>query len=454
MPKSTLAMKTFSRIATFWALAVGLAVASDDAAAQVRPGTGTGTATVTITARRMLDIDTGKLVEQPLIEIRDGIIVSVGAGRRDAEQRATLDLGDVTLIPGLIDCHTHLIGSENDTPYQALLETPARAAIEGVANAYVTLKAGFTTVRDLGSRDLADVALRDAIASGRILGPRMLVAVSSLSATGGHGDWNALPPDITVNRRKTIADGPAEIQKKVRENVKLGADWIKVLVTGGVTSLGTDPQQTEYSEEELQAAVSAANARGRDVAAHAHGSVGIVRALRAGVRSVEHATYLTDEAIALFKQRGAFFVSNPYTNYYILERGEQGGFQPYEIKKSRDVYQKKMDSLHRAIAAGLQVAYGTDAGVQPHGLNGRQLSLYVQAGLTPLGALQSATIVAARLLRKDKQLGRLQPGYYGDLVAVAGDPTKDIRTVETPRFVIKEGTLVYRAEPGKLASSL
>jgi imidazolonepropionase-like amidohydrolase len=351
------------------------------------------------------------------------------------------------LLPGLIDCHTHLVGGEGLSPHGYLMQTPARAAIEGVANARLTLQAGFTTVRDLGARDLADVALRDAIHSGRIVGPRMFVAVRSLSSTGGHGDWNDLPPDMVVNRPLGIADGADAVQRLVRENMKFGADWIKVLVTGGVMSVGTDPQQADYTEAEIHAAVLAARARGRDVAAHAHGNEGILRAVRAGVRSIEHASFLNDAAISEIKRRGVFIVPNPYTNYYILAHQKSGVFQDYEIVKSRQVYQSKMDSLRRAIHAGVAVAYGTDAGVQPHGINGRQLSLYVEAGMTPLQAMQSATLTAARLLRQEQRLGRLRPGYVGDVVAVSDNPLQQIRALEAPIYVIKEGALVYRRDP-------
>lgn len=401
---------------------------------------------MTVSAKQLLDVDTGQLVLDPYVRIEKGVITEVR--RRTPSDVITHDLGALTLLPGLLDCHTHLVGGENLSPYEYLTQTPARAAIEGVANARATLQAGFTTVRDVGSRDLADVALRDAIASGRVPGPRMFVAVRSLSSTGGHGDWNDLPPDVIAGHFQVPADGAEAVRRMVRENLKFGADWIKILVTGGVTSVGTEPQQADYTEEEIRAAVLAAQARGRDVAAHAHGTEGILRAVRAGVRSVEHASYLTDAAIAEIKRRGVFIVPNPYTNFYILERGAAGGYKDYEIRKSREVYQHKMDSLRRAIRAGVAIAYGTDSGVQPHGQNAKQFALYVEAGMTPLQALQSATLVAARLLRKERQLGRILPGYAGDLVAVQNDPLKELRTLEAPRYVIKDGQVVFQGEPG------
>ncbi len=311
---------------------------------------------LTVAAARILDVDSGKVLTGHLVRIEGGRIAAVEA--RKAGQEVDLDLGDVTLLPGLIDAHTHLIGGEEETPFDALRETAAGAAIAGVANARKTLLAGFTTVRDLGSRDFADAALRDAIARGRVPGPRMLVAVRSLSATGGHGDANHLPEDIRVERYSGIADGPDAVRQKVRENVKYGADWIKMLATGGVMSAGTDPRSADYTEEELRAAVEAAKEKGRDVAAHAHGTEGIRRAVRAGVRSIEHASMLDDETIRLIKERGVFIVSNPYTNAYMVERGAAGGYQPYQLEKAREILGLKMASLRqrrpRRPAAGLR----------------------------------------------------------------------------------------------------
>lgn len=407
---------------------------------------------MTVSAQRLLDIESGHLIDQPVIRIVDGVIADVHT--RQPSEPVTYDLGAVTLLPGLIDCHTHLVGGEGLSPFEYLAETPARAAVEGVANAWATLQAGFTTVRDLGSRDLADVALRDAIASRRVPGPRMFVAVRSLTVTGGHGDWNDLPPDVHVRRETAVvADGPEGVQRAVRENMKWGADWIKILVTGGVMSAGTSPLQADYTLPEIQAAVNTAHARGLDVAAHAHGEEGILRAARAGARSIEHASFLTDAAVAELRRSGSFVVSNPYTNYYILEKGTAGGFQGYEVEKSRQVYQAKLDSLRRAIRAGIPVAYGTDAGVQPHGINGRQLAIYVAAGMTPLQALQSATTVAARLLRRERMLGRVAPGFVGDLIAVRDNPLQDIRTVETPLFVMKDGILWWSRPVGSPAAA-
>ena len=396
--------------------------------------------TLTVTAARLLEVETGHVLREQVIRIENGTIVWVAA--RAAGEQVDIDLGDVTLLPGLIDAHVHLVGGEEQTPYEDLKQTGARAAIEGVANARKTLLAGFTTVRDLGSRDFADVALRDAIAAGRVPGPRMLVAVKSLSATGGHGDDNELPADIHVERYSALADGPDAIRLKVRENIKYGADWIKLLATGGVMSANTDPTMADYTEEEIRVAVVTAADKRRDVAVHAHGSEGIKRAIRAGVRSIEHASMLDDEAIRLAREHGTWLVMNPYTNRYMIDRGPAGGYEPYQLEKAGQVLQMKMASLRKAVSAGLKLAYGTDSGVQAHGLNGRQFAIYVDAGMTPLRAIQSATVVNAELLRMEGKVGTLKPGAWADIVAVPGDPLADVRALESPVWVMKAGEVV------------
>lgn len=399
-------------------------------------------AALTITATRTLDVDSGKILENRVVRIENGKIRAVEA--RKSGERVDIDLGDATILPGLIDAHVHMVGGEEDSPYDNLRETTARAAIEGVANARKTLLSGFTTVRDLGSRDFADVALRDAIAAGRVPGPRMLVAVKGLSSTGGHGDRNDLPGDVHVDRYGAIADGPDAIRSKVREIVKRGADWIKILATGGVMSAGTDPRSADYTLDELKAAVETAREKGRDVAAHAHGTEGILRATLAGVRSIEHASMLDDRTIAAIKERGTFVVPNPYTNAYMVERGPAGGYQPYQLEKSREILTLKMESLKRAIRAGLNVAFGSDSGVQAHGLAARQFPLFVEAGMTPTQAIQAATVVNARLLRMEGKVGSLAPGAYADVIAVRGDPTKDVGALSEPILVVKDGEVHLR----------
>ena len=402
---------------------------------------------LTVTAARLLEVETGRVLRDQVIRIENGTVASVGP--RAAGAPVDIDLGDVTLLPGLIDAHVHLVGGEELTPYEDLKQTAPRAAIEGVANARKTLLAGFTTVRDLGSRDFADVALRDAIAAGSVPGPRMLVAVNSLSATGGHGDDNELPEDIHVERYKALADGPDAIRHKVRENVKYGADWIKLLAPGWVMSAGTDPSMADYTEEEVHAAVVAAADKRRDIAVHAHGTEGIKRSIRAGARSIEHASMLDEEAIKLAREHGVWLVMNPYTNKYMLERGAAGGYEPYQLEKARQVLDLKMASLRKAVAANLRLAYGTDSGVQVHGLNGRQLAMYVDAGMSPLDAIRSATVVNAELLRMEGRIGTLRPGAWADVIAVRGDPLADVRALETPVWIMKAGEVVSGSAPAR-----
>jgi imidazolonepropionase-like amidohydrolase len=399
-------------------------------------------AAVTVTAARALDVATGKVLPRPLVRIEKGVIVELGTFRPGSP--VDIDLGDVTLLPGLIDAHVHLTGGEEVGPEERRRETAARAALEGAVNARRVLESGFTTVRDMGSRDLVDVALRDAIARGRLPGPRMLVAVKGLSATGGHGDDNALPPDIEVHRYSAVADGPEAVRAKVRTNIKYGADWIKMMATGGTTSFGTDLRQCDYTEEELRAGVLAAQEKGRDVAVHAHGSLGILRAARAGARSIEHASMLDDASIAAVRKGGTFLVMNPVTNLIMAERGAGGGYTSYQLQKAREVYTMKLASLKRAVAARLLLAYGTDSGVQAHGSNARQLAIYVAAGMTPLQAIQAATVVNARLLRLEGKVGGLSKGHFGDLIAVRGDPLANIRVLEQPVFVMKDGVVALR----------
>jgi imidazolonepropionase-like amidohydrolase len=395
-----------------------------------------------VTAKRALDVETGRILVDPMVRIDNGRIVSVGT--RAAGERADYDLGDVTLLPGLIDAHTHLANEDELTPDQKRSQTAARAALEGAWNARRVLEAGFTTVRDIGGRDLVDVALRDEINRGHVVGPRMFVATAPISATGGHGDDNALPLHMTVDRYSGVADGPEAVRAKVRQNIKYGADWIKLMATGGVGSYGTDLRESDYTEAEIRAAVEAAREKNRDVAVHAHGTLGILRAARAGVRSIEHASMLDDTTIAAIRKNGTFLVMNPLTNKLMLDRGAAGGYQPYQLEKSRDVYQLKVASLRKAIKARLPLAYGTDSGVQAHGTNGLQFAIYVEAGMTPLQAIQSATLVNARLLRREKDLGKLAKGAFGDLIAVKGNPLENIRALEAPVFVMKEGRVYLK----------
>jgi len=347
------------------------------------------------------------------------------------------------VLPGLIDAHTHLTMANNFDPYYELSITPAKEAIIGVENAKVTLEAGFTTVRNVGANDYTDVALRDEINAGHIPGPHMLVSGPPLGITGGHCDENLLPYEYHVTA-EGVADGIAAVQQKVRQNIKYGADLIKVCATGGVLSKGDDPQASQYTLEELKAIVADAHRLGRKVAAHAHGAQGILFATEAGVDSIEHGSYINDEDIALMKKNGTYLVP---TSYLVDWMKEYGNLPDFYKKKMEDISAVVKANHKKAIAAGVKIALGTDAAVYPHGLNAHEIDVYVnQFGMTPLQGIQTGTINAADLLGLNDSAGALEPGKWADVIAVAGDPLKDVRILQHVNFVMKSG-VVYKNEP-------
>ena len=392
---------------------------------------------LTVTAARLLEVETGRVLRDQVIRVENGTIVAVAP--RQAGAPVDIDLGDVTLLPGLIDAHVHLAGGEEQTPYENLKETAARAAIEGVANARKTLLAGFTTVRDLGSRDFADVALRDAIAAGRIPGPRMLVAVKSLSATGGHGDDNELPEDIHVERYKALADGPEEIRQKVRENVKYGADWIKLMATGGVMDTLSDFRVQELSEAQMAKAVEVAHRANKKVMAHAHGTEGIKAAVRAGVDSIEHGSLLDDEGAELMVQKGTWLVPTIDVELRTLEMGASFGVEPVMMAKEKEVVRLKRAGFEKALKYHVKIAFGVDD--DPDYLT-REFDAMVAWGMKPVEALQAATINASQLLGIADQVGTIEPGKAADIVAVNGDPLTDIKAINNLILVMKGGEVV------------
>jgi len=354
-----------------------------------------------------------------------------------------IDLSKYTVLPGLIDAHTHLTMANNFDPYYELSITPAKEAIIGVENAKVTLEAGFTTVRNVGANDYTDVALRDEINAGHIPGPHMLVSGPPLGITGGHCDENLLPYEYHVTA-EGVADGIAAVQQKVRQNIKYGADLIKVCATGGVLSKGDDPQASQYTLEELKAIVADAHRLGRKVAAHAHGAQGILFATEAGVDSIEHGSYINDEDIALMKKNGTYLVP---TSYLVDWMKEYGNLPDFYKKKMEDISAVVKANHKKAIAAGVKIALGTDAAVYPHGLNAHEIDVYVnQFGMTPLQGIQTGTINAADLLGLNDSAGALEPGKWADVIAVAGDPLKDVRILQHVNFVMKSG-VVYKNEP-------
>ena len=397
---------------------------------------------VAVHAGRLLDVKTGKMLADQTLVIADGRIVSMAASAeaKIPTDAVRIDLPNATVLPGLIDAHTHLT-SEPRFGYDRLAISVPREALIGAKNARVTLLAGFTTARNVGARGFTDVALRDAINAGDVPGPRLLVSGPPLSITGGHCDNNMLPSEYHATS-DGAADGVAAVQHKVRENIKYGADLIKVCATGGVLSLGDNPQHSQYTVEEMKAIVADAHRLGRKVAAHAHGAEGIRWAAEAGVDSIEHGSYIDDAGIAAMKEHGTYLVPTLYLGDWMMENAEQTHMPPPLMAKAREVIPAARKNIAHAFTSGVKVAFGTDAAVYPHGLNGREFAVMVKLGLTPLQAIQAATVNAADLLGWSGKVGSLEPGAWADVVAVDGDPVKDVTTLERVKFVMKGGEVV------------
>ncbi|HMM65419.1 MAG TPA: amidohydrolase family protein [Dokdonella sp.] len=411
-----------------------------------------------IRAGHVLDVDSGKLLADQDIRIEDGRIRSISAHMANAAaDGAQLDWSSFTVVPGLMDMHTHL-ADEGQTadPAAPLHSTPARDAFIGANNARLTLQAGFTTVRDVGVyRGFADVALRDAINAGLVPGPRMFVAGAYITITRGGGEITGLKPGTVVPEefRRGVANSEAEVRQKVNAVLDGGADFIKVIATGAVLTAGTEPGQSEYSEAEIRAAVEEAAKRGTFVAAHAHGAEGIKRAVRAGVRSIEHGSLIDDEGIALMKEHGTWLDADIYNGDYIDSVGRKDGWSEEILRKNTETTEAQREGFRKAVKAGVRISFGTDAGVYPYGDDARQFSYMVRYGLTPLQAIRSATIDSARLLDKDKDLGSIAVGKIADLVAVACDPLKDIECLRQVRGVVKDGKRVCLEPPAQSLSS-
>lgn len=396
-----------------------------------------------ITADRMIDVENGKLIKNAVVVVDGNRIQAAGVQGRitipeDAER---VDLGDATLMPGLMDMHVHLTSDATKHGYKRLSVSLPRAAITGVKHAEDTLMAGFTTVRNVGAPGFADVALRDAINAGDVAGPRMFVAGPSLGVTGGHCDSNLLPYEYE-QYSEGVADGPWEVRKAVRRNIKYGATVIKFCATGGVLSKGTKVGAQQYTLEEMEALVAEAHLRGLTVATHAHGTSGIKDAIRAGVDSVEHVSLLDDEAITLALENGTYFSMDIYVTEYILGEGEKAGILEESLNKERIVGKRQRENFEKAVKAGVKMVFGSDAGVYPHGDNGKQFARMVKFGMTPIQAIQAATIHPATLLKQQKTLGSLSEGKFADMVAVPGNPLEDMQKMENIRFVMKDGQIV------------
>ncbi|MBB5344804.1 metal-dependent hydrolase family protein [Tunturibacter empetritectus] len=395
----------------------------------------------------LLDVKTGAEPAAQTIIVTGDRITAIAPTATTPKQAGDteIDLTRYTVMPGLIDVHTHLTAANNFDPYFELSMTPAKEAIIGVENAKVTLEAGFTTVRNVGANDFTDVALRDEINAGHILGPHMQVSGPALGITGGHMDENLLPYEFHYHA-EGVADGIPAVQHQVRENIKYGADLIKIGATGGVLSKGDDPQASQYTLEEMQAIVADAHRLGRKVAAHAHGAQGILFATEAGVDSIEHGSYINDEDIALMKKKGTYLVP---TAYLVDWMQQYGNLPPFYQQKMKDVSAVEKQNAIKAIKAGVKIALGTDAAVYPHGLNAHEVDVYVnQFGMSPLQGIQTGTLNAADLMGWTDRVGSIDPGKWADLIAIDGDPLKDVKLLQHVPFVMKSG-VVYKDETHK-----
>jgi imidazolonepropionase-like amidohydrolase len=385
---------------------------------------------VALRADRVVDVEAGEARRGRVVLVRgERVEALLEPGHPLPEGTEIVDLPGHTLLPGLIDCHTHLVGRLQGPGIPAIDRSAAQEALDGVGNARATVLAGFTTVRDVGSfRAFVDVALRDAIRDGTVLGPRMAVAGAYVTVPRGGGAITGLAPDIALPRdlRFGEAASPAEVRQRVRAILYGGADFIKVIATGAVLAAGTRPGAPELSPEELAAAVEEAAAHGAPVAAHAHGRQGILNAARAGVRSIEHGSLLDAEAAAELAERGTYLVADIYNGDYIATEGARQGWPAETLAKNEATTQAQRDGFALAVKAGVRIAYGTDSGVYPHGWNARQLPYMVRHGMTPMAALQSATVVAAELLGWEDRVGALAPGRYADAIAVPGDPLANL----------------------------
>lgn len=416
-----------------WMMVLGLAVSWNSHAEQLW-----------IRAGKVIDVERGRVLNDQMIRVDGERIVAIGDYKADANAGGQwLDWSRYTVLPGLMDMHTHLADFESSAEIAAPLYTSqADAALQGVDNARRTLRAGFTTVRDVGCyRAFTDVSLRNAINRGIVEGPRMFVVGAYVTVSGGGGEVTGFAPDVVVpaDMRRGVANSEPEVRQRVRELIAGGATFIKVIATGAVLAAGTTPGAAEYSESEIRAAVEEASQYGIFVAAHAHGAEGIKRAVRAGVRSIEHASYLDDEGIALMKKQGTWLVADIYNGDYIAEIGRRDHWSEEILRKNDETTQTQRDGFAKAVKAGVKIAYGTDSGVYPHGDNAKQFAYMVRYGLTPMEAIRASTLSSAQLLAKEKDLGSIATGKFADLIAVEGDPLQDINKLRQVRGVVKAG---------------
>jgi imidazolonepropionase-like amidohydrolase len=396
-----------------------------------------------LVAGALIDTLEGTRIANPVVEISGDRIVSVTAGGSIPEGAEVIDLGDATLLPGLADMHMHLAFYDTDFGIEMLSLSTADYTVRAVVNARRVLMAGFTAGRDLGAPGFEVVGVRNAINDGQIPGPRLQVSGPPISASGGHCDNNWLATEFDATNRG-VADGPWAARAKVRENRKYGADVIKICATGGVLSKGTDPGARRYSYKELEAIVDEAHMLGMPVAAHAHGTEGILFAIRAGVDSIEHSSLIDDEGIKLAKQNGTFLSINAYTPVFMRANGESLGIPADSLRRARAMAEMRLGQYRAAIEADAKVVFGSDTSTYPHGDHAKQFAIYVDLGMSPMKAIQSATTVAAESLGWVGATGAVAPGYFADIIAVDGDPLEDISTLERVAFVMKGGE-VYKS---------
>jgi imidazolonepropionase-like amidohydrolase len=417
-------------------LAAGLALALAIAPAAVAQN-------VYITADRMLDVATGRMIQQPAIIVQDGVITQVGSRSQLQVPSAAqvVDLPGVTLLPGLIDMHVHLDADPSYGGYTGLQFTDSFWTIVAVPNAKTTLEAGFTTVRNVGAYDWSDVGLKQAIEEGKIAGPRIVPAGFSFGATGGHCDSTFFPPSMEEKSPYNV-DSPEEGRKRVREVRKYGAEVIKICATGGVFSRNTEPGQQQLTLAEMKAIAEEAHMWGLKVAAHAHGPGGIRDAALAGIDTVEHASLVDDAGIQAAKKMGTYFSMDIYNTDYTQAEGAKNGVLEDNLRKDREIGEIQRENFRKALKAGVKMVYGTDAGVFPHGQNGKQFAVMVRYGATPLQAIQTATTNAADALGQTGKVGIIKPGAFGDLIGVMGDPLQNVALLEAPAFVMKGGEVV------------
>jgi imidazolonepropionase-like amidohydrolase len=444
---STQKTATGQMIAARKKIAINLAAAlsmSLLAGAAMADGNADAGKTVVVKAAHMLNVTTGAMMDQAVVIVKDDRIVSAGSNLAIPSGARVIDLGNKTLLPGLIDMHTHLTGDPENAGYSAVALSIPRITLIGAKNARRTLEAGFTVVRDVGAEGYADIGLRDAINAGDVPGPRMMASGPALGITGGHCDDTMHAPEYKI-ASTGVADGVDAVMKKTREVIKYGASVIKICATGGVLSFGDDPRASQYTLEEMKTIVSEAHRLGRKVAAHAHGGDGIKLAVLAGVDSIEHGSYIDEEGAKLMKEHKTWLVPTVYLGDWLIENAEAIKLPLPLLDKAKVVLPEARKNIAKAIAMGVPVAFGTDSGVYPHGLNGHEFAVLVKLGMTPIQAIRTATVNASKLLGWEDKVGSIETGKFADMIAVDGDPLKDVTELERVKWVMKGGVVAKGA---------